>query len=57
MKKLIAHTLVLVIVAAMAFGLGGLSVIHSEGWVDGDTFVVDWMNNAWAWDISEGQCP
>lgn len=54
MKKLIAYILVLVIVAAIAFGLGGLSVIHSEGWVDGDAFVVDWMNNAWAWDISEG---
>ena len=54
MKKLIAYILVLVVVAAMAFGLGGLSVIHSEGWVDGGSFVVDWMDNAWAWDINKG---
>lgn len=49
MKRLIAYILVLVVIAAMAFGLGGLSVIHSEGYADGDTFVVEWMGNEWVW--------
>lgn len=58
MKQLLVYIMILVVIGAitLAFGLGsllgGLSVIHSEGYVDGDTFVVDWMGNEWVWDIS-----
>lgn len=55
MKKATVVLLVLLMMVGF-YVLGAMSVLHSEGWIDEERgeFVVEWMDNIWTWDISEG---